>query len=145
MMLPIPHPLPWGKRLPGPVAIAVAMLTVPAALPAQQAGEARTGIVRAERALEGRHSLVPVTRRGGTDAGQRGHARPFRPIGTLVGALLGASYGGLVYVAASEAGDDIISFSDHRFPKAVAVGAVAGVIVDLARCYGSRGVSRVQR
>lgn len=129
-----------GTPLPAATTIAVAILFLAAELPAQQVSAARMGAV-GETVKPAACEQAAGTNCRDATAGpwQNAETHAFRPMGMAVGALVGALYGSLAYLAASEAGDQLLTFSDYRLPKAIAVGAAVGLLVDVARHFGSDG------
>lgn len=111
-------------RLPSLCLIVGGLLLASNELDAQRLNAARVAVVRAASSAETDAIAIPSH---AVDAAR------FRPIGALVGAAAGALYGIWVYAATSEGSSNLLTYSDHRLPKAVAAGAVLGLVVDVAR------------
>ena len=73
------------------------------------------------------------------ESGQFGNVAEFRPVGTAAGALVGGALGLWVYVSTAEGGENLLTYSNHYFIKAVAVGAAIGLVVDVVRELRSSG------
>lgn len=128
-----------GTPLPSATTIAVAILFLASELPAQQVSAARIAVGDTVRPAACEQPAGTNCRDATAGPWQNAEAHAFRPTGMAVGALVGALYGSLAYLAASEAGDQLLTFSDYRLPKAVAVGAAVGLLIDVARHFGADG------
>lgn len=125
------------KRVLAGVALVVGTMIVPAHdLPAQHVTLARMGITPPATQPAACESVSHCRIEAGSElpATATNH---FRPVATVLGGLVGAVYGGMSYIAAGEAGDELLSFSNHRFPKAIAIGAAVGLLIDLTRHVAS--------
>ena len=112
---------------------------------AQSASDARAAVAPSseghpflmQAAHTGTHSRAGIGVHN--ESGQSGNVAEIRPVGTAAGALVGGALGLWVYISTADGGENLFTYSNHYFIKAVAVGAAIGLVVDVVRELRSSG------